>query len=100
MSPVPGDPERYWPTTSGRTFRRETDSSPVIMAAVDGGAAAERAVAYAAGLACRQHAHLVVVFIAVQPSWTAVIAPGASAAVESTLRDLATEIYGQVRART
>ncbi len=48
----------------GAEFERGTDGPRVIVVAVDGSTTSMRAAAYAAGLARRQSAELVVVFVA------------------------------------
>jgi nucleotide-binding universal stress UspA family protein len=69
------------------------------MVGVDGTEAAQRAGAYAGGLARWQHAHLVVVFVAAPSVWSAAAAPGLIVAQEDSLRELAAEMRRQVRAR-
>jgi nucleotide-binding universal stress UspA family protein len=98
MNPVPADREDYGPASPRLPYERGTDGPRVIMVGVDGTDAAQRAAAYAGGLARRQRAHLVVVFVAAPATWSSVVAPGLLAAREDTLRELAAEMRQQVRA--
>ncbi|MEV4613286.1 universal stress protein [Kitasatospora sp. NPDC049258] len=77
---------------SGEQFERGTDGPKVIVVGVDGSAASGRAAAYAAGLARRQNALLVVVYV--QPVLGAAVALGASVAelTEEVAEDLIREI--------
>jgi nucleotide-binding universal stress UspA family protein len=99
MNPVPADREEYGPEAPHLPFECGTDGPRVIMVGVDGGAAAERAGAYAGGLARRQHAQLVVVFVAAPSLYLALAPPGLSAAVEETVQELAEEMRRQVSQR-
>jgi nucleotide-binding universal stress UspA family protein len=99
MNPVPADHEQYGPVAPDLPFECGTDGPRVIMVGVDGGAAAERAGAYAGGLARRQHAHLVVVFVASPSLYLALAPPGLSAAAEETIQELTEEMRRQVGQR-
>ena len=99
MNPVPADREEYGPEAPDLPFECGTDGPRVIMVGVDGGAAAERAGAYAGGLARRQHAQLVVVFVAAPSLYLALAPPGLSAAVEETVQELTEEMRRQVSQR-
>jgi nucleotide-binding universal stress UspA family protein len=99
MNPVPADRERYGPAAPELPFERGTDGPRVIMVGVDGGAAAERAGAYAGGLARRQHAHLVVVFVVALSACTAVAPPGLSAVLGEAVLELTEEMRRQIRQR-
>jgi nucleotide-binding universal stress UspA family protein len=90
--------EEYGPTPAHLPHERGTDGPRVIMVGVNGTTAALRAAAYAGGLARRQHARLVVVFVACVPAWTS-LAAAALAAQEETLRELADEVRETVRDR-
>jgi nucleotide-binding universal stress UspA family protein len=74
-------------------FERGTDGPKVIVAGVDGSDSSWRAVAYAAGLARRQHALLAVVYV--QP----VLAAGAAlgAPVAGTTDEIAEDLVAQIR---
>jgi nucleotide-binding universal stress UspA family protein len=90
--------EEYGPAPAPLPYERGTDGPRVIMVGVNGTTAAQRAAAYAGGLARRQHARLVVVFVADCPGWVA-LAASALAAQEETQRELADEVRDQIRAR-
>ncbi|QNK82520.1 universal stress protein [Nakamurella sp. PAMC28650] len=76
-------------------FERGTDGPKVIVAAVDGSITSLRAASYAAGLARRQGAELVVVYVA-GGSAMANFIPAAGAAVDEAQHDVATELRAQV----
>jgi hypothetical protein len=99
MNPVPADRVQYWPAAPDLPFERGTDGPRVIMVGVDCGAAAQRAGAYAGGLARRQLAHLVVVFVA-PSACTAVAPPGLSAVLDETVQALTEEMRRQIRQST
>jgi len=77
-------------------FELGTDGPGTILTAVDGSITSLRAGAYAAGLARRQHAHLLVVTVATTPAMAA-MAPGALAVLSETAQDLATDVQTQAR---
>lgn len=77
-------------------FELGTDGPGTILTAVDGSITSLRAGAYAAGLARRQHAHLLVVTVATTPAMAA-MAPGALAALSETAQDLASDVQAQAR---
>ena len=81
------------PRVSG--FERGTDGPRVIVAGLDGSPTAHRAVAYAAGLARRQRARLVVVHVATTPT-AAMLAPSRPWPVEETLSEIAEELRREV----
>lgn len=81
----------------GSVFERGTDGPKVIVAAVDGSITSMRAAFYAAGLARRQSAELVVVYVA-GGSAMAGLVPAAGAAVDEAQHDVATELRTQVEA--
>src|SRR6476646_10623382 len=74
-------------------FERGTDGPKVIVAGADGSDASWRAVAYAAGLARRQHALLTVVFV--QPVLGAAAAFGLP--VAETTAAVADELLAEIR---
>ena len=84
-------------TPSG--FERGTDGPLVIVAAVDGSTTSMRAVAYAAGLARRQSAELVVVFVATT-SPMATFIPAGGSALDQTLHEVADDLRRQIKAGT
>jgi nucleotide-binding universal stress UspA family protein len=77
-------------------FELGTDGPGTILTAVDGSITSLRDGAYAAGLARRQHAHLLVVTVATTPAMAA-MAPGALAVLSETAQDLATDVQAQAR---
>ena len=80
---------------SAAGFERGTDGPKVIVAAVDGSTTSMRAAAYAAGLARRQSAELVVVYVA-DASSMANLVPAAGAAVAEARHEVAQELKDQV----
>ncbi len=83
----------------GAEFERGTDGPRVIVVAVDGSTTSMRAAAYAAGLARRQPAELVVVFVATASAMANLI-PAAGSAVDDAQHDVASELREQVTAGT
>jgi nucleotide-binding universal stress UspA family protein len=79
----------------GLGFERGTDGPRVIVAAVDGSTTSMRGAAYAAGLARRQGAELVVVFVGTS-SAMANLVPAAGPALTEAAHDLATDLRRQV----
>lgn len=77
-------------------FELGTDGPGSILTAVDGSITSLRAGAYAAGLARRQHAHLLVVTVVTTPSLAA-MAPGALAVLSDTAEQLATELQQEAK---
>ncbi|GAA4779241.1 universal stress protein [Actinomycetospora chlora] len=77
-------------------FELGTDGPGTILTAVDGSITSLRAGAYAAGLARRQHAHLLVVTVVTTPSLAA-MAPGALAVLSDTADQLATELHEEAK---
>jgi nucleotide-binding universal stress UspA family protein len=98
MSLIPADREEYGPARLSLPFERGTDGPRVIVVGIDGSDPAMRAAAYAGGLARRQGAHLVAVFIAVPSAWTAMATPALAAAQEDTFCELTADIRRQIRA--
>jgi nucleotide-binding universal stress UspA family protein len=82
------------PDGAGTGFERGTDGPKVIVAGMDGSAAAARATAYAAGLARRQNALLAIVYV--QPVYAGAAAMGAS--VNDTTEEVADELVREIRA--
>jgi len=76
-------------------FERGTDGPRVIVAAVDGSTTSLRAASYAAGLARRQSAELVVIFVS-SPSALANLVPEAGLLVNDAQRSVADELREQV----
>ncbi len=83
----------------GTGFERGTDGPRVIVAAVDGSTTSMRAAAYAAGLARRQSAELVVVFVATASAMANFIPAGGSA-LDQALHEVADDLRAQIKAAT
>ncbi|WCN82782.1 universal stress protein [Micromonospora sp. LH3U1] len=97
MSVGAPDREEFGPRTRPLPFERGTDGPRVIMVGVDGTRTSERAGSYAAGLARRQGASLVVVFVSSASGLTALV-PGMDAgAVQRTHDELADELRRECR---
>ncbi|MCX5070746.1 universal stress protein [Micromonospora lupini] len=97
MSVGAPDREEYGPRINPLPFERGTDGPRVVMAGVDGTRTSARAGAYAAGLARRQGATLVVVFVGSSSGITALV-PGMDAgAVQRTHDELADELRRECR---
>ncbi len=79
----------------GFGFERGTDGPRVIVAAVDGSTTSLRGAAYAAGLARRQSAELVVVFVATA-SAMANFVPAAGPALSEAAHDIANDLRRQL----
>ncbi|MET3807316.1 nucleotide-binding universal stress UspA family protein [Nakamurella sp. UYEF19] len=77
-------------------FERGTDGPRVIVVAVDGSTTSMRAAFYAAGLARRQSAELVVVFV-VEGSTMANLVPSAGPAVDQAQHEVAAELRQQIK---
>lgn len=77
-------------------FELGTDGPGVIVVGLDGSETSLRAAAYAAGSARRQHARLVIVFVA-RPGGLASIVPGGSAALASAAEQIAAELRRMAR---
>jgi nucleotide-binding universal stress UspA family protein len=77
-------------------FELGTDGPGTILTAVDGSITSLRAGAYAAGLARRQHAHLLVLTVATT-SPLAAMAPGALPVLTEAARELAADVQGEAR---
>lgn len=76
-------------------FERGTDGPRVIVAAVDGSTTSMRGAAYAAGLARRQGAELVVVFVGTSPAMANFV-PAAGPALSEATHDIATDLRHQI----
>ena len=76
-------------------FELGTDGPRVLVVGVDGSTTSLRAGAYAAGLARRQGAHLVILYVA-RPGALVGMAPGAAALAQETTDEIAEDLRRQV----
>ncbi len=77
-------------------FERGTDGPRVIVVAVDGSTTSLRAAAYAAGLARRQSAELVVIFVVTASPMSSFV-PAAGSVLQEASSEVAAELRTQVR---
>jgi nucleotide-binding universal stress UspA family protein len=76
-------------------FELGTDGPNVVLVGLDGSRTSRRAMAWAAGLARRQGARLVVVFVQ-RPSASAALAPGLAAAMPQATSEVAAEMEAEI----
>ena len=81
--------------TRAEEFERGTDGPKVIVAAVDGSTTSLRAAAYAAGLARRQGAELVVVYVVAGSAMVGLV-PAAGLALSDAEHQVADELRVQI----
>ena len=81
----------------GSEFERGTDGPRVIVTAADGSRTSLRAVAYAAGLARRQGAELVVVFVTTTSPMAGFV-PAAAPGINDAQHDVALELRRRLEA--
>ncbi|CCH16542.1 universal stress protein [Micromonospora lupini] len=97
MSVGAPDREEYGPRISPLPFERGTDGPRVVMVGVDGTRTSARAGAYAAGLARRQGAALVVVFVSSASGITALVPGMDASAIQRSHDELADELRQECR---
>jgi nucleotide-binding universal stress UspA family protein len=83
------------PGGSPNRFELGTDGPNVLVVGVDGSTTSLRAGAYAAGLARRQHAHLVIVYVA-SAGGLVELAPGGALVARQVAEDIADDLRRQV----
>lgn len=88
--------EHYGPAAGRLPFERGTDGPRTVLVGIDGGRAADRAVAYAAGMARRQRSQLVVVFV-VSPSGLVGLYPMMAGPAMLAANELTDNLRAQVR---
>ncbi|MEV6812404.1 universal stress protein [Micromonospora sp. NPDC051296] len=93
----PVDREQYGPQARPLPYERGTDGPRVVLVGVDGSRTSLRAAAYAAGLARRQGAGLVVVFVSSPAAYAAMISGVVAGAVQQTHDELAEDLRQECR---
>ena len=94
---TPVDREEYGPEPRPLPFERGTDGPRVVLVGVDGTRTSLRAASYAAGLARRQGAGLVVVFVSSPAAYAGLITGVVAGAVQQTHDELAAELRQECR---
>ncbi|MFD0786197.1 universal stress protein [Micromonospora azadirachtae] len=97
MSVGAPDREQYGPQAQPQPFERGTDGPRVVLVGVDGTRTSERAGSYAAGLARRQGASLVVVFVNAPNGFVAMMPGVDAAAMQRTQDDLRAELRREIQ---
>ncbi|SCL33905.1 Nucleotide-binding universal stress protein, UspA family [Micromonospora pallida] len=93
----PLDREEYGPRARPLPFERGTDGPRVVLTGVDGTRTSLRAASYAAGLARRQGAALVVVFVSSPALYTALADGVVAGAVQRNHDELVAELREECR---
>ena len=94
---TPVDREEYGPEARPLPFERGTDGPRVVLVGVDGTRTSLRAGSYAAGLARRQGAGLVVVFVSSPAAYAGMMTGVVAGAVQQTHDELAAELRQDCR---
>ncbi|PWU46706.1 universal stress protein UspA [Micromonospora globispora] len=94
---APLDREDYGPQARPLPYERGTDGPRVVLVGVDGTRTSLRAGSYAAGLARRQGAGLVVVFVSSPAAYTAIMSGLVAGAVQQAHDELAAELRADCR---
>ncbi|MFI2711790.1 universal stress protein [Micromonospora sp. NPDC018662] len=89
--------ERYGPQARPLPYERGTDGPRVVLVGVDGSRTSMRAASYAAGLARRQGAGLVVVFVSSPAPYSGIMSGVVAGAVQQTHDELADELRAECR---
>jgi nucleotide-binding universal stress UspA family protein len=90
--------EEYGPAWEPGPYEAGTDGPRTILVGIDGSRTSLRAGAYAGGLARRQGARLVVLYVASMSSWSGMV-PAAVAVQEQTFNESIDELREQIRSR-
>ncbi len=91
------DRQQYGPQARPVPFERGTDGPRVVLVGVDGTRTSLRAASYAAGLARRQGARLVVVFVSSPATYTALLSDVVADAVQQSHDELAEDLRQECR---
>ncbi|MFC0005851.1 universal stress protein [Micromonospora siamensis] len=94
---APVEREQYGPQARPSPFERGTDGPRVVLVGTDGTRTSLRAAAYAAGLARRQGAGLVVVFVSSPAPYSGIMSGVVAGAVQQTHDELAAELRAECR---
>ncbi|MBL6274898.1 universal stress protein [Micromonospora fiedleri] len=91
------DRQQYGPQARAVPYERGTDGPRVVLVGVDGTRTSLRAASYAAGLARRQGARLVVVFVSSPAGFAAMMSGVVAEAVQQTHDELTEDLRQECR---